>query len=346
MPTLSPAAQQLFEIVMTGSSRAASAFMLAQIDAGSTPTALVTDVLAPVQIEMGELWHRNLRTIADEHAATSAIEYALATLAVTAPPVPADQGTLAVVCGQGDWHTMPARMAAELWRWSGWDVTFLGGSVPPEDLAAWLTKARPDALAISCAVTVFVPGVLALSDAAATAGVTCVVGGRGLGADGRHARALGLRWAGSPGDLAAALASEPPSVDTADLGRRRLAADELEATMDDTVDAAIRATAEALPALRSYSKEQLDRTRQDYESLLSHLAVAVLCADDTVFVDLLSWMHTSVLNREIPPTVLPIGLAVLADVLPPGSHEARRLCEDALRGAWYSSGLGVLRPTD
>lgn len=331
MTALSPTAQRLLEIVTAGGTREAGAFVLAELDAGSTSAAVVTDVLAPVQTEMGELWQRNLRSAADEHVATAAIDFALATLAMTVPPVRrADRGTLAVVCGQGDWHTLPARMAAELWGWDGWDVTFLGASLPPLDLTAWLTEARPNVLAVSCSVSIYLPGVLAVSDCAANAGVPCVVGGRGLGSHGEHARALGLRWAASPTDLPAALAAPPPGVDLADLGRRRLESGELEAATSDIVDAALRATAEALPAMSSYDRVQLDHTREDYADLVGHLAASVLCADDAVFADFVHWLRVFRLNRDEQAAVLPIALAVLAEVLPASCPEARRICADAL----------------
>jgi len=212
LTTLGAPALQLLQIVLARSTRDAAAFILAQLDAGQALATLVTEVLAPVQVEVGERWQRNALSTADEHAATAVVDNALATLALTGSAGQfVDRGSMAVVCAEGDWHTLPARMAAELWRWDGWDVIFLGGSLPPGDLGTWLSAARPDVLAVTCSVPLFIPGTLRVGETSAAAGVPCVVGGRGLGPDARRADALGLRWAASPAGLEAALDAPPPA---------------------------------------------------------------------------------------------------------------------------------------
>ena len=47
-----------------------------------------------------------------------------------------DQGHLVVTCAEGEWHSLPARMAAEVLQTHGWLVTFLGASTQPTTCVA------------------------------------------------------------------------------------------------------------------------------------------------------------------------------------------------------------------
>ena len=315
------------------------------LESGRPFTGLVTDVLAPVQAEIGERWQRSVLTAADEHAATAAVDTALATLAVTGNAGrPPERGSLAVVCAEGDWHTLPARMAAELWRWDGWDVIFLGGSLPPSDLGRWLASAEPDVLAVTCSMASFIPGVLRIAEASAGAGVPCVVGGRGLGTDGRRARAMGLRWASTPAGLAAALDEPQPSVDRDDLDDRRRETQELEFGVDDVVRDAIGALTDRFPAIRDYTPRQMMHTSEDYTFILQFLAAAVLCDDPRLFTEFLAWLQTILTSRGLPPSVLPTSIAALGDVLPDGYRRANALCRAAVDSPIPAAAFATLAP--
>ena len=338
-PGLSRPAQELFDIVVGRSARQAALFVLDLLDSGRPMDGLVTDVLAPVQAEVGAQWQRSVLTAADEHAATAAIDHALATLAVAGrPPIPADRGTMAVVCAEGDWHTLPARMAAELWRWDGWDVTYLGGSLPPADLGRWLASARPDVLAVTCSVPLFIPGVLSLGETAAQEGVACVVGGRGLGTDSRRAAALGLRWAGSAAGLIGALDGPEPSVDRGELSDRRSETQDIESDIAEVVTAAVGALTAHYPAISSYTPRQLFHTRQDYAFIVQFLSAAVLSDDPLLFTEFLRWQQAILTSRGLPASVLPMSIDALHDVFPGGYQRAK-----AMLGAAAGSALGMDR---
>jgi methanogenic corrinoid protein MtbC1 len=45
-----------------------------------------------------------------------------------------------VTCAEGEWHSLPARMVAEVLRLHGWQVTFLGASTPADHLRRLLTE--------------------------------------------------------------------------------------------------------------------------------------------------------------------------------------------------------------
>ena len=165
---------------------------------GAPPEALVLEVLAPAQREVGRRWEAGRWSIAQEHAATAVTDTALGLLALDAEPNRG--GRHAVVgCVEGEWHSLPARMAAELLRLRGWHVTFIGGSVPADDLARYVSAQRPDVVGLSCSMPASLKGAARSIDACRRAGVPVLAGGGGFGPEGRYAARLGAwAWAADP----------------------------------------------------------------------------------------------------------------------------------------------------
>jgi hypothetical protein len=139
---------------------AATGFRLASklLDEGVSFEQLVTDVLAPVQHELGRRWAMNELGIADEHAASAAIEELLIRLAAT---LDAPRGPKVVVaCAEHDMHALGSRVVSSLLTLDGFRALPLGPSIPPRDLAEYLEVQEPLALALSVSVA------SALADAA------------------------------------------------------------------------------------------------------------------------------------------------------------------------------------
>ena len=166
-------------------------------DQGASPEALVLDVLAPAQREVGRRWEDGRWTVAQEHAATAVTDTALGLLALDAEPS-GDRRAL-VACVEGEWHSLPARMAAEILRVRGWDVTFLGPSLPADDLARYVATQRPDVVGLSCSMPVALKGAARSVEACRRAGVPVLAGGTGFGPGGRYAQRVGATgWVPDP----------------------------------------------------------------------------------------------------------------------------------------------------
>src|SRR4028119_1449022 len=114
----------------------------------------VIALLAGVQHEVGVRWHNLTWSVADEHAATATIDYAFAAAALSMPRIDATAGAIVVACAEEEWHVLPARMLTEQLRTRGWDVIFLGGSVPADHLRTFITRRPPVAAAISCSIPI------------------------------------------------------------------------------------------------------------------------------------------------------------------------------------------------
>ena len=148
------------------------------------------EVLAPAQREVGRRWEDGRWSVAEEHAATAVTDTALGLLALDAEPK-RDGRHAVVACVEGEWHVLPARMAAEVLRLRGWHVTFMGASVPADELARYASARRPDVVGLSCAMPISLKGAARSIQACQEVGVPVLVGGDGFGPEGRYAFRLG-----------------------------------------------------------------------------------------------------------------------------------------------------------
>ena len=111
---------------------------------------LYEHVLAPAQTELGDRWHRNEISVADEHYATELTRRVMA-LASGFSPVPRPQrGTVVLAAPAEEAHDLPLRMAFDLLEREALDVRLLGAVTPTAALAAFVERTRPDAVAFTC----------------------------------------------------------------------------------------------------------------------------------------------------------------------------------------------------
>lgn len=150
---------------------------------------IVDHVLQPVQESLGRRWAAGELGIADEHAATAAIEELLVKLGATAGPPSGP--TVVVVSAPGDTHSLGVRAVSGALALEGFRPLFLGTSVPAAELGEFLEFHHPFALALGCSIPAALAGAAAATRAAHGVGVPVLGGGRALG-DGSRAARLGM----------------------------------------------------------------------------------------------------------------------------------------------------------
>jgi MerR family transcriptional regulator, light-induced transcriptional regulator len=114
---------------------------------------LCVEVIQPAQYAIGELWQTNRVTVAGEHLATAISEAGLAHLVARAARAPRNGRRVLVACVEGDLHDLGARMVADLLDLDGFDVRFLGASVPTDALAAMVRSVATDLLVLSATLS-------------------------------------------------------------------------------------------------------------------------------------------------------------------------------------------------
>jgi methanogenic corrinoid protein MtbC1 len=193
-----------------GDAGVAYGIVLGLMGDGYALATILDEVVAPIQQESGRRWQVGDYSISEEHVSTTAAEVLLATLA-GAFDQPADAPHLVVACAVGDQHTLPARMAAALLLAEGYRTTFLGTSVPADDLQDYLAEAQPAGLVVACTLAANLLGARDVVDAAHRAGVPVIAGGRAFGHTDARAAAIGAdAWASSLLALVNLLDAWPP----------------------------------------------------------------------------------------------------------------------------------------
>jgi methanogenic corrinoid protein MtbC1 len=305
------------------------------------PHHMILNILAPAQAEIGRRWEDNQISVADEHVATSITDALLAQLGA-ATPLPTRDASIAVSCVEGDWHVVPARMAAELLRVEGYRVRFLGGSLPADHLERYLAEMQPAAVCLSCSLPLFLPGALRSVEAAHRAGIPVMAGGRGFGRDDHAAVRLGADgWAntmtGATRQLALWARTRPAEhslsfADTEGWSAIELARSEL-------VDHTMILLSESWPWTRDLDERQLERTREDLSYIYQFLAVSLLVDDDRIFVEFLVWLSGVLTSRNLPPSTVSATIPILTKSLAAAGRLTARV-ERLLR-----AGAGVLQTT-
>lgn len=324
---------QLLELARDGRPRPAIALGVALLADGTALGDVIVDVLAPVQHQVGVLWETNRWSVADEHAATAVIDGVLGALSLETTVPDISRGEVLVACAEGEHHTVPARMGVELLRADGWDVTFLGGSLPADDLQRFAAQREPDVVVISCTVPLFLPGARRCFTAVNALGLPVLGAGAAFGSNASRALRLGARgWLGPGMDLVAVLdelEAEPLAQPTP---QEALA---LELDREALTASCLSALIECMPVMATYSPAQLNSTRVDLAYILGFLGTAVDLDEDDIFKTFVAWLSGVLSSRNVPPLVLAGSLQIVGEVLEgAGMVHAARLCADARAGSW------------
>lgn len=129
--------------------REAEAVLDEGLGRGIHVVTLYQDVLGPALRGIGELWQQGGLSVADEHLATQIALQQMDRLRREVRPHAARDIRAIVTAVEGNQHTIGARMVADVLAFDGWDVDFLGASLPTPDLIAFVQRRRPQLLALS-----------------------------------------------------------------------------------------------------------------------------------------------------------------------------------------------------
>lgn len=279
-----------WEALRLGHATEALAALEHGLAAGESPEGLIRHVICRGQHEVGRLWEEGRLSIADEHVASSVAEEVLAALRTRRRSGNPAAKRVVLACAEGEWHTMPARIAGDLAATGGLEVVMIGGSVPAEHVGVYLRQAQPDALALSVTMTTNLIGAWRTIQAAHLVGVPVVVGGAAWGQGPRRAEILGADfYVEDPAEMARAmrLAAVRPLRPPATL------------------------PAEALRL--SESGDRWGRSTDAETMLLRGRAAALACDDPTILDDIERWLTQRSMSGGTTPKELVAIRSRLAD---------------------------------
>jgi len=116
---------------------------------GTSIADLYSKVIGRAQVEIGRMWQRGELHIAEEHLGSRITEQVMAVVHARMPRAPRNGKRVLVTSANGDLHDIGLRMVADHFEMAGWDVLFLGASMPADDLAAAVRDFEVDLIAVS-----------------------------------------------------------------------------------------------------------------------------------------------------------------------------------------------------
>jgi methanogenic corrinoid protein MtbC1 len=172
------------------------------------------EVLGAAMVEIGRRWERSEISVAHEHLATEVTGSLVAELAARLERSPAT-GRLAVVCcSPEELHCLGGQMLTGLLEAAGWEVLFLGTTLPLGDLVTLAEDEAADVIALSTALPHHLPRV---EEAIRTLRELedpplVIVGGQAYGSE-EDARRVGADvWAASAAEAPDLLSRRLPAV--------------------------------------------------------------------------------------------------------------------------------------
>lgn len=180
--------------LIAGDARGSWGVVEAALSAGSALEDIYLDVLTPALASIGERWAAGELDISIEHRASGIAIRLIGRLGPRFARRGRSRGSVILGGPAGERHVLPLAMAADLIRQRGWEVSDLGGDLPPESFVHAVSSTGPDlvALAISVSIDDHLDALQQTVHAvkAAVPKVTVVVGGHAIAGE-EHARSLG-----------------------------------------------------------------------------------------------------------------------------------------------------------
>lgn len=144
-----PEAPQLEAALLAGNQSEAFAIVNRCMDAGRSLIDVEMHVIQPSLYAVGEKWQANQVSVAQEHMASAMVQ-SLMTLGLLRSPPPVLTGKrVLLACVEGNNHSLGLRMVADAFQLAGWDMQYLGASVPTPALIRQVVEWKPDLIGLS-----------------------------------------------------------------------------------------------------------------------------------------------------------------------------------------------------
>ena len=138
---------------------------------------VVVEVMQKGLAEIGENWFQGEVTVQQEHFTSELVLRRLNAMVATAP-APTRSEKILVGTPPGEEHVFSSLLLVLFLRYQGWDVTYLGGNVPLEDLEATVERVSPDLVLYTATLVTTAAALRKVAVAMRKNGVDFAFGGR------------------------------------------------------------------------------------------------------------------------------------------------------------------------
>ncbi len=144
-----PEAVPFHNALLAGNQRDARAVMNGCMDRGATLIEVERHLMQPALYRIGEGWHANVVSVAQEHLATAIVQSLMAAGLSRSMPADDNDRRVLLACVAGNHHSVGLQMVSDAFHLSGWHVQFLGANVPERALLQQVIAFKPDLVGMS-----------------------------------------------------------------------------------------------------------------------------------------------------------------------------------------------------
>lgn len=142
-------AQQYKDLLLTAKKQEALQLIEGLADSHISIRNIFLDILQPVQREIGNLWHANKISVAQEHYSTGLTQLSMARLYPRLFNAEPKKYNMVAACVSGELHELGLRMVTDIMEMEGWDTCFLGANTPNDAIIQTILERKADLMAIS-----------------------------------------------------------------------------------------------------------------------------------------------------------------------------------------------------
>jgi len=138
--------QQYMEPLLRGERKHCRDIVTQALDNGVRPRELYYDLIWPAMEQVSALYREHRINRAAEHMATRINRTVADHIQTRLARKPSIQKRILIACADGEPEEFSAQMCSDLFEADGWDVYFLGGGVPHDEITALVGQLQPDTL--------------------------------------------------------------------------------------------------------------------------------------------------------------------------------------------------------
>ncbi len=154
----------LLEYLIAGDRKLSRQFVRTKLREYVHPTQVYYDLLWPALEKVDTLYRGDRISRAAERMATRISRCIADQAQLSLPQQPPNGKRIIITCADDEPEELGAQMCADLFESRGWQVFFLGGGIPNDEILSMVGRIRPEVLLVFGTIPTGVPSVRALID--------------------------------------------------------------------------------------------------------------------------------------------------------------------------------------
>lgn len=149
--------KEYVEAMKKGSGRMADQVVENAMDYKISANDVYLDIFQDTAYEIGRMWQRNEFSVAQEHLATAIIERQMGDLRTYFKPVRNQAKRLIIGSVNKELHRVGVRMVVDFFEQDGWDVYYLGATVPTDTFISMARDFNADLIGVAAQMVYHLP---------------------------------------------------------------------------------------------------------------------------------------------------------------------------------------------